>query len=419
MKKKVLVWADTPNGSTGFSTVSKNILKEMYATGEYEFDCVAINGTGLPYDRNEFPYMIYPAISALAQDPKFRDPYGRHLMLSFLSSGNYDLLFIIQDTFIVQTVVEAINTTWEKLPKEKKFATIYYFPIDATPHRDWVTKVVSACHYPVAYTEYAKRECMKFDPSLKRMPVIYHGANEYDFHPLTEEERKAFRKSFFKGKEDDFIVLNVSRNQPRKDLHKTFAAFSIFHKDHPDSFLYILAQCQDVGGDLIEIAKNYGLEYEVDWGCPAPGTYGANSGYPVEMVNKIYASSDLGITTSLGEGFGLMTTEIFRTKTPIIVPRNTSLVEIIGQYGERGFFCDSGATLNDWVCLGQGDNNLIRPTVDVYDLARQIEFVYSHPEDVKGVVEAAFAWVPSWKKVCEQWKDVFSRAYRKVEEFRK
>ena len=57
-KIKLLFFGDTPSGNTGFSTVSKNILKRLYATGKYDITVVGINYFGDPHD---LPYKIYPA----------------------------------------------------------------------------------------------------------------------------------------------------------------------------------------------------------------------------------------------------------------------------------------------------------------------------------------------------------------------
>ena len=68
-KLRVLWYSDTPNCATGFGTVARNMLKRLHATGKYDFDIVGINHGGNPYDRNEFPYDIYPAMVPLSNDP--------------------------------------------------------------------------------------------------------------------------------------------------------------------------------------------------------------------------------------------------------------------------------------------------------------------------------------------------------------
>jgi D-inositol-3-phosphate glycosyltransferase len=408
---QVLWYSDTPTCATGFGQVAKNLLKALHATGKYHFDVIGINHGGQPYSHAEFPYDIYPAINPLTTDEKFRDPYARQLLVDMAASGRYDIVFMLQDHFVVQTLMEALLKVRDNLPTERKFTTVYYTPIDGRIKKEWVTEVIAKMDQSILYNEYGKKQCIDLVPDLKDdLQVIFHGVDKATFYPLPEVEKKQFHDKFFAKHKDKFVVLNVNRNQPRKDLHRTMAAFSLFHKKHPNTFLFILAQARDVGGDLLEIAKQYGLEYDVDWACPSPGAYGANQGYPIEIVNRIYNISDMVVSSTLGEGFGLSTVEGMATKKPILFPRNTSLVEIIGENEERGWFCKSGETINDFICLGGGDNNILRPVVNVVDMAEKMEYIYTHPDEAQAKVERAFAEVWTWDQVGEQWKAVFNKA---------
>jgi len=408
---QVLWYSDTPTCATGFGQVAKNLLKVLQATGKYHFDVIGINHGGQPYSHVEFPYDIYPAINPLAMEEKHRDPYARQLLVDMAASGRYDIVFILQDHFIIQTLMDALLKIKENLPVERKFSTVYYTPIDGKIKKEWVTEVIAKMDQSVLYTEYGKKQCVDMVPELKDdVQVIYHGVDKAVFHPLSKEDRETFRGKYFVRHKDKYIVLNVNRNQPRKDLHRTMAAFSLFHKKYPNTFLFILAQARDVGGDLIELAKQYGLEYDVDWACPSPGAYGANQGYPVEIVNRIYNAADMVVSSTLGEGWGLSSVEAMACKTPILFPRNTSLVEIIGENEERGWFCKSGETINDFICLGGGDNNILRPVVDVVDMAKKMEYIYTHPEEAAVKVDRAFDEVWTWEQVGKQWKAVFEKA---------
>jgi glycosyltransferase involved in cell wall biosynthesis len=411
MKPKVLVWADTPTCATGFATVSRNILKEL--RDEYEFDIVGINHNGWPYDKEQYPYTIYPACNALVNDPRYRDVYGRQLVVDLMSTGQYMALFIIQDTFIVETVLPALLKTRDEMPKEDRFVIIHYFPIDASPATTWVKNVVAKVDIPVAYTEYAKKECVKIDPNLYKMPVVYHGVDKDVFKPV--EDRQALKKEMFGDHADKFIVLNVSRNQPRKDLYSTFAAFKLLKEKSPNSFLFILAQNNDVGGNLKVMASQLGLEYGKDWVCPPDETYGANQGWPIETVVKLYNAADVVMSTTLGEGFGLSTVEAMACKTPLVMPGNTALTEILQG---RGFLVGCGKTLADYVCMGSMDSNLLRPVVDIEEMADTLLAV-QNGEGVSERVEEAYAWVPSWKEVGTQWKSVFSKAMWRLAQIRK
>jgi glycosyltransferase involved in cell wall biosynthesis len=322
-------------------------------------------------------------------------------------TGTFDLVFMLQDTFVVETFMKQLLEVRATLPPAKRYAIVHYFPIDGTPKKSWIENVVTKSDIPVAYTQYAKRECIKHAPRLTDMDVVYHGVDKDVFFPPTD---RAFRDSFLAQHKDKFIVLNVNRNQPRKDLYRTLAGFSAFHKKYPKSFLFLLCQAQDVGGDIVEIAAQYGLEWDRDWACPQPGTYGANQGYPVEVVNQIYGVADVVVSTTVGEGWGLSFSEGAACKKPLLFPNNTSLTEMVGENEERGYFIKSGETLNNFTCMGAGDNNILRPTVDVLDMADRLEYIYLHPEEAKAKAERAHTEVWTWKSVGEQWISIFKRA---------
>lgn len=419
MKKRVLFWGDFAC-STGFAQVSQNIMQRLYATGDYDIDIVGINFSGEPDGFRKFPYYtLYPAVVALSQDPDLKSPYGFKRFLMQAASGQYDIIFMLNDTFIVNVVMPSLLEIQAKMPKEHRFATVLYFPVDSPLHEGWVKNVVAKADFPVVYTNYGKRECLLHAPELeKKLRVVYHGVDKSTFYPMPPEDIKEFRKQFFAQHADKYIVLNVARNQPRKDLHRSFAAFKLFHDKYPNSIYFILAQAEDVGGNLVEIARRYGLEWDRDWICPRPGTYGANQGVPVEVVNKIYNASDLVISTTLGEGWGLSSSEGMATMTPLLFPKNTSLVEIIGENEERGYFCSSGKDLDHMVCLGSPDNNQVRPTVDAYDMAQVMEHIYLNPEEAQAKAARAFSEVWTWDQVCEIWKTVFHQASKKVDVLR-
>lgn len=406
-KIQVLWYSDSPTTATGFATVAKNLLSTLYSTGKYDFTLVGINHSGVPYDQVKFPYAIYPAANALTGDERYKDVFGRQLFIDMAKSGKFDIVFMIQDTFVIETLLPALLKVRENLPKEKKFAIMHYFPIDGKPKESWIKNVVSKVDIPIAYTEYAKNECVQFDPSLSDMDVIYHGVDKDIFTPPVD---RAFRDKFFTNHKDQFIVLNVNRNQPRKDMYRTFAGFSKFHKKYPDSFLFMLCQMKDVGGDLFEIASHYGLEWDKDWACPADGTYGANQGYPVSVVNAIYGASDVVVSTTTGEGWGLSFSEACACKRPVLFPKNTSLIEMVGENEERGYFVDSGTDPNLWVCMGMGDNNILRPQVDVLDFADKLEYIYTHREEATVKAERAYNEIWTWKQVGLQWKALFGKA---------
>ena len=405
-KIKVLVLADYCC-TTGFATVSSNVMRQLESTGKYELTIVAINYTGDPYDTEKFPGLVYPALNIANMNTN--DPYGRQKFLDMAGTGEYDLIYMIQDTFIVQTIIKALLETRAAL--QRKFKIVYYFPIDAAPKKDWITECVSLVDYPVVYTEYGKELVLEIDPSLEsRLSVLYHGTNTKDFHYVEDRDVVAeFRHNYFAGKADGkFLITNVNRNQIRKDPMRNFFILNELRKrGHDNVVLYLHMSHNDQAGNILVMADHFNFKMGEDYILPSPRVFNENQGISVEMLNMIYNCSDALLTTTLGEGWGLSITEAMSTKVPVVAPNNTSIAEILAD--GRGLLTKSGADPSLWTMLGSGDNERIRPLMDVKDAADNIEkLMNGYMPDI----EQAYKWATknTWEAICKQWEKIFDSA---------
>jgi len=424
-RTRVLVWGDSGTSCTGFATVIRHLVKGLAATGLYEIDQIGINFTGDYYDRAEHPCRLYPALA-----PGYRDVFGRDRLLKVLAGedaalpGPWDILFSLQDHFVVDEIQGELAAARARLAAAGRPLTwIGYWPVDSRLRERWVTGVIMAPDFPVLYTSHGLEEVLRFDPAgergyRQRLHVIPHGVDCGSFHPLPDAETAAFRERFCAGKvgPGTFLVVNVNRNQPRKDLARTMAAFALLHGEEPESFLYLHAAAKDVGGNLFEIAEDLGLVHGRDWSCPVG--FDPRYGVPVADLNRIYNAADVVVTTTLGEGWGLSITESMAAGTPVVAPHHTSIPELLGNRTPaervRGISVPcGGASLR--ICLGGGDLGRTRPLTDVEELSRRLLFVRAHPEETARFTGAAREWVQGlrWERILEEdWLPLFARATR-------
>jgi glycosyltransferase involved in cell wall biosynthesis len=434
-KIKVLCLFDSPTCNTGFGVLSRNLLRELYKTGKYEFDIIGINYHGDPHD---LPYRIMPAMK-----PGEYDVMGRLKLIYALMGGikpfdqQYDLVFTIQDHFIfeeqktaeyiagVQVIMSdpklalSINGKQYRFDKVRQpFRWVSYWPVDSELKPNWVEKVIG-------FSE--KKEILKHDNEElnigERLSVIPHGVDLKTFRPL--KRIKQFRKEYFKGKvkENDFLITNVSRNQSRKDIPRTLKAFKEIKKRIPNAKLYLHMRNDDVGGTIFEMANFLGLSDLEDYILPQ--SFNESVGVPVEVLNQIYNASDLLMTTTLGEGWGFILTEAMACKKPIIAPNNTSVTEIFGVDGDisldvldstttlRGIPVECGNNPSMYINLGREDKERYRPIADVDDLARKAQWVFKNPDKVEKMTDRAYKWVQdlSWDKVGKQWDALLTKAH--------
>ena len=417
-KKRLLFYGDTPTGTTGFSTVSKNILKRLHDTGLYDIHIVGINYYGEPHD---LPYKIYPAVYNEQQDV-----YGRQKFIQFLRNKKnaWDVVFTLQDTFIMATIGEAIaklRDGYDEYVEVKEngaiikkkvrregagFKWIYYFPIDAQPRREWIEKSVKLCDIAVPYTKYAEDECRRFVD--REYHVIYHGFDRNTFYPLSEEEKQKFRDEHFKehGLKERFLIVNVNRNQERKGYLQTLIAFKIFNSIIPNAVLY--THCDvvgDRGGNLIEVGRQIGLTE--NWIYPNPKLYEDGIEIEPEFINGVLNIADVNMSTTLGEGFGLSLIEAMAVKTINIFPDNTAPKELLAD--NRGILVRSGDTPNNLEMNGHLDNNILRPVTNIEDMVNKLLWIYRSRNIVDDMAEKSFAWANEncdWDKIAMQFHEL-------------
>jgi glycosyltransferase involved in cell wall biosynthesis len=406
-KIKVLALCDYAC-ATGFATVSSNIMRELYKMDKFDVDIVAINANGDPYDTNKFPFQVYPAVTlaTLSAGGSNVDVYGRDKFLKMLAGGNYDVVFMIQDTFIIQSIMAKMEELIADLPHKPK--TILYYPIDVTPDPVWINDVVAKIDIPVPYTEYAKAETLAINPDIKLHKPIYHGTNTDDFTYI--EDRKMvddFRHEWFdRGLADNrFTIMNLNRNQPRKDIFRSLQILKALRELGDDeTLLYLHMQFEDAGGNIIKQAEQLGLEIGKDYVLPHPRVFNTHDGVDVPTLNMIYNAVDLVISTTHGEGWGLSITEAFATRTAVIAPDNTSLHEMLAD--DRGILIPCGETNEAWI-VRESDNNRIRPIVSVDKFAKAI-LEFRAGKKVPNIDNAYdFAHKYTWENVSAQWGKIF------------
>jgi len=403
MKKKILCYCDSPTCATGFGTVSRNVLEHLYRSGDYEIDIFGINYHGLPHN---FPYRIWPAM-----DYQAGDPYGRRKFCYFALEHDFDILWVLQDTFIVDFLPELIHHL--KANRTKPFRTIMYYPIDSTLKKDWYNNI-NVVDRLVAYTDFGRQAFLKqaaengpSDAKDRTIDVIYHGVDTNIFKVLPETAVTDFKANYFsKANKDKFVFTNINRNQQRKDIPRTLQAFKAFNKLVPESILYLHMCPIDQGWDIPQLLPEMGLTLGKE--VVLPEKMEPNQGYPLDVVNYLYNISDCVISTTLGEGFGISWLEAMACKVPVIMPDNTAMSELISE--DRGYLTKSGSNLSLWTVI-PNDNNLPRPLVDVDDMLNQMLHVYNNRSEVTLKVEAAYKWVNSemrWgAKIAKQWLRVF------------
>ena len=430
------------NVNTGFATASRNIIQEIKKEfkGDLHLDILAINYFGKQYEdslkvKTEEETGKQPIIDYFEEDgtyvisaklaeeyagknmksKKEADDFGRYFFLKCLKERDYDGVFIIQDLGVIQPIISIMQEIKSDKKKEnkKQFKSMFYFPIDCRIIKGLV-KGLDFFDCIITYTDYGKEEVCKFKPELRnKIKVIPHGNNNKNFYYVEDrQEVVKFRKAYFEENENKFIISNINRNQPRKDIPTTIFAFQELKnnwKHDRKPFLYLHMNPKDhLGWDLRALLQQTDLvEYE-DYMFPPPHI--ENHGATLDFLKMIYNSTDLYITTNLGEGWGLSITEAMACKVPVIAPLHTSITEISAN-GKRIYpitefipFCGWNDNLHRDMCFIDNVVEVMEDAVEniMYDTEKNKEKVTSAYEYVKSL-----DWKAIGKRFIEQFKKTF------------
>lgn len=394
MKQKILWYSDfcVP---TGFGIVAEAIISRL--KDKYDFTILAINYQGTPINVEKSPYYqfrdipIYPAYST-------KDFLGRQQLLNLIHQGDFDILFILQDTFNIVPMREEL----QKAVDDKGLKYVFYFPVDAELDREWVQTACDA-HFPVTYTWYGQREVQRY---ARAVPYIYHGVDPV-FKPGSVEAWRVLRAKALKASNDDFIVANVNRNQHRKDLPRTLLAFTEIKRRIPKAKLYLHTNLDyklGAGHDLESFTRRY-VPAEIQQGIIFPDKQiMAQGGLSQKLLAKLYGCFDVVISTSRGEGWGLSCTEAMACGVPVVMPRHTSFPEIVSPGEERGLLVNCNE-----IDVNTLDNERVRPVVSIEHLVEQVQRVYENPKAAQERASAALDWVQEycdWDKIATQWEEI-------------
>ena len=333
-KMKLLVYCDSPEGSTGYSRQAKNILSRLHQQG-FEIAVIGINhmdnSPNEPFGGTEFPFKIFRA--NIQNDP--RDQEGRGLLQAIFAKLSPDIFLTIGDIWSFRGWFRE----WlERMQFRYNFKTIGYYSTEYTLNDEDVD-ILRITDYPITHSKWGLgfSNGSGYDEIKKIVPNLIYIPDTVDsqtFYPQTEDQRQMDRQSV--GiKSDYFVIANVNRNTVRKDLIATIKAFKRVKKEIPNARLYLHTAAIDewTQGETIDLLKRCKIENltvgnNFDFDVSFPLNFTPHYGWPDNLLNRIYNCSDLIISTAVSEGFGVTPVEALFCQRPVLIPGHTGFSNI-------------------------------------------------------------------------------------------
>ena len=150
-----------------------------------------------------------------------------------------------------------------------------------------------------------------------------------------------------------FVVTIPNANKgvlpSRKAWGENLLAFSVFARRHPEALLYLHtdARGSGMGIDLPLLIERAGIRSEqvlfVD-------QYDHRMGVPDELMARIYTRSDVLLSATAGEGFGLPVLEAQACGTRVIVSDFSAQPELVGDGWKAAVQPQWNPTQGSWFC---------------------------------------------------------------------
>lgn len=294
-------------GKTGFGRVLEALAPRFRALG-WDVAALAIGYSGDPH-----PLQAHHTIYSVRLG---RDAYGVSRIREVIAREQPDVVLMLQDPWVVALYMDELV----KIPKNERPVTIAYLPVDGTGLNALPLRVLSLCDSIVAYTEFGRNELLaafaRGFVTHAYVHVIGHGVDRTVFTPRPQADARADLGLPL----TDRIVLVIDRYDTRKRLDLAFESFSLYAVSKPTSKLWYHGAVIHNGKDIRHLAWHYGigsnqLLLTAQMLYARPG-----EGIPDEHVALIYQASDVRISTSLGEGWGLPALEAMACGLPQVLP---------------------------------------------------------------------------------------------------
>jgi D-inositol-3-phosphate glycosyltransferase len=396
---KILIIGDAV-APTGFARVIRSIFQPLHK--DFELHQLATRYDGGQHD---YPWKLYGA-------GKGKSVYGYDQILPLIEQIKPAVVFLLYD---IPFQIPYLKQLRQAVPMPK---VVLYSPVEAGPIAPEILQQLQGVSRYVLYTEYGRRQIADSLKSVREqdadfvfpaLEVIPHGVDCDRFYPLGDDDgalpsrRLAARRAMkFDDAEhlDAFIVLNANRNMPRKRIDLTMQGFAEFARDKPANVkLYLHMATEDSGWNVVILAKRYGIfdrliMSQADNSRPT---------FSDEQLNLLYNACDVGITTTTGEGWGMVSFEHAATRAAQIVPRHTSLEEL---------WCDAAEFVEPAMKLTYPGNLTEGLIVNPRDVARALQRLYEDDGRRTALAQAAYLNATradlNWSSIAARWKRLFT-----------
>jgi glycosyltransferase involved in cell wall biosynthesis len=325
---RVLLFVTSYHSTNGYSYVGYELAKTLSKRKDIHLTIYGFQRFhGLPGHRTDYPSNVYEYDAFANENPK-QQGFGFGQVKDFVTVNKPDVCVVYNDMLVLQGII----TQLLQVP-DRQFKIISYIDqVYLCQKKEHIEFINQTSDTAMMFTPYWEDNALKLGI---RLPSCYlrHGFSKRAHYRIP----KQMARKYYNLSMDDFIVMNLNRNQPRKRWDTCMQAMANVVSKRPRSNIKLLISTALVGAwNLIDIYERELKKYGIDLakGLQHIIIIDNPQNQTDDDVNIMYNVADIGINTCDGEGFGLCNFQ----QAAIGIPQ---VVSHVG--GFRDFFDETNA----------------------------------------------------------------------------
>jgi glycosyltransferase involved in cell wall biosynthesis len=241
--------------------------------------------------------------------------FGTHLVKTFVALCQPDVAIVYNDMAVISAVVRELKDV-----PDRRFKIVTY--IDQV--------YLNQKRYYIEFVNAHSDAAILFTPGWERCIVdqgvhvptynLPHGINTSVYFPIPRN----LARRYYGFRDEEFLILNLNRNQPRKRWDTCMKAMAELVRRRPEAPIKLIVATAIKGAwDLLELydreLRKRGVDIEV--GRKHVVFVDSPQRMTDREVNMLLNTCDVGINTCDGEGFGLCNFEHAAVGKPQVVTR--------------------------------------------------------------------------------------------------
>ena len=390
-KVKVLWYSNSPNLPTGYAKIVREVMSRLAVNPRYECFVLGENYVGQPVH-----FMNFTMVGKNHNEKEI-DAVKR-----WIDKLKPDVFITLEDGFtqyLQGFCLVNFEVPW-----------LAYLPFDGKFSADGTDEIMRNCTKVIAMSKFTQQEIKK---AKFNSDLIIHGVDLYDFRPTPLQEKHYLRKKYG-FKDNQIVVINISRNSMRKMLHRYLESAYLACVENPDLvFFNHIMNYKNHDMNLEKFVSNvlkrkYGRdmikERRIVFNEKGKDPYQNVSDNEVAEYIKM---SDFSASGNSGEGSGLLSPESFACGIPTVTTSYSTGTEWITDDWNEGFK-PRGLLVK---CKGYqvSSYNVEHAYCDINDLKEKILWMASHPEEREKMGKEGRRFVErfcDWNLLVKQWEKV-------------